>query len=137
MRCRAAEKKFFYRSQTSAVVTRYSTACPWVKQAKLLRNNRVSANLRFVMYIAITRETYPDERRISMVPASVKRLVERGASVAVESGAGLSIGISDEAYLQAGATIADDRARLLGTADMILSLRVSGPRIGSNSVDMS
>src|SRR5690606_39549432 len=49
----------------------------------------------------------PGERRVSLVPESVSRLAGAGLTFAVQSGAGEAAGISDAAYAEAGATIAD------------------------------
>jgi NAD(P) transhydrogenase subunit alpha len=54
----------------------------------------------------------------------VKKLVVLGASVTVENGAGISAGISDHDYEEAGAVIAP-RQQALDGADLLLS--VSGP----------
>ena len=75
------------------------------------------------MLIFVPTETFPGERRVPVIPMTVKKLVSRGAEVTVESGMGSPSGFSDEMYREAGATIADDRNTLLATADMVLRLR--------------
>lgn len=75
------------------------------------------------MRLVIPRETYPGEHRASATPDTVKKLVRLGADVAVEAGAGVGAGISDDDYVEAGATIDADRSALLGSADMVLRLR--------------
>jgi NAD(P) transhydrogenase subunit alpha len=59
-----------------------------------------------------------------MVPATVARLVKLGAQVEVESNIGVTIFQSDDLYQQAGAQISKDRRASLGTADMVLRLRM-------------
>lgn len=59
------------------------------------------------MFIAIPKETLQDETRVAATPATTEQLRKLGFTVLVESGAGASAGFSDEAYSQAGASIAD------------------------------
>lgn len=75
------------------------------------------------MLIFVPRETFPGERRVPVIPQTVKKLVSRGAEVTVQAGMGEPSGFSDEMYREAGATIADDRNTLLSTADLILRMR--------------
>jgi len=75
------------------------------------------------MNITIPKETHPGEKRVSFIPASVDRLVKKGAQLAVESGLGASIGVSDEEYKKAGATVQSERRALLASGDIVLRLR--------------
>jgi H+-translocating NAD(P) transhydrogenase subunit alpha len=79
------------------------------------------------MKIAVGRETAADETRVAASAETVKKLIVLGASVAVESGAGLGAAISDDAYAAAGATIASS-ADIYDDADVIL--RVRAPSAG-------
>lgn len=74
------------------------------------------------MIIGIPKETHPGEQRVALIPASVERLVKKGAQITVETGIGSTIGISDEDYTKAGAKISD-RASLLSSSDIIMRLR--------------
>ena len=76
------------------------------------------------MKIAVLRETAEAEPRVAATPETVKKLIGLGASVAVESGAGAHANISDAAYGEAGATVADRVATIAG-ADLVLG--VQGP----------
>ena len=75
------------------------------------------------MIIAVPKETHPGEKRVSFIASSVDRLVKKGAQIIVEAGLGSAIGISDEEYKKAGATIESDRQKMLSKADMVLRLR--------------
>lgn len=75
------------------------------------------------MIIGIPKETHPGETRVALVPSSVSRLVQKGGQVTVEAGLGATIGVSDEDYQKAGATVQSDRRALLSSADIILRLR--------------
>jgi NAD(P) transhydrogenase subunit alpha len=57
------------------------------------------------MLIRVHRETRPGERRVALVPRSVKRLVDAGHEVVVPSEAGLVAGFTDDAYREAGAEV--------------------------------
>ncbi len=74
------------------------------------------------MQITVIKETEPGESRVALVPESVKKLTGMKAAVAVESGAGLDAGASDEDYEAAGATISKDRAALLEMTDVLVAV---------------
>lgn len=76
------------------------------------------------MQVAVRKERYPGERRVSLVPGSIPSLKKAGIDVVIESGAGLFAGFSDEAYQQKGATIALTAAQWL-SADIILTVRAA------------
>ena len=59
------------------------------------------------MRIGIPRETRSDETRVAATPDVVRKYVERGAEVVVETGAGARATFDDESYRSAGAAIAD------------------------------
>ncbi len=74
------------------------------------------------MQIFAPKEMHPTDKRVPVIPDSVKRLVTLGANVVVESGIGSSIGISDKEYEDAGASISTDRMKSLSDSDLILRL---------------
>ena len=76
------------------------------------------------MKIAVLKELAAGERRVSATPETVKKFTGLGAEVAVETGAGASASISDDAYAAAGATLGP-RAQVIAGADMLLG--VQGP----------
>ncbi|QJU57924.1 NAD(P) transhydrogenase subunit alpha [Sphingomonas sp. AP4-R1] len=76
--------------------------------------------------IAVLKETAPGETRVSATPETVKKFAALGATVAVESGAGLTASISDADYAAAGAAIGDRAATLAG-ADIILGIQGADP----------
>ena len=75
------------------------------------------------MRIGIIKETHENERRVAMIPQHVEKLVGMGATVAVERHLGEGNQISDEAFGSVGAEIVNDRKELLGSSDIILSIR--------------
>ena len=58
------------------------------------------------MRVAIPAETEANETRVAATPDSIKKLIALGATVVVQSGAGMSSGITDPDYVAAGATLA-------------------------------
>jgi len=76
------------------------------------------------MKIAVLKEGADGERRVAATPETVKKFIQLGADLAVESGAGAGASIADEAYRDAGATVGD-RAGTIAGADIILG--VQGP----------
>jgi NAD(P) transhydrogenase subunit alpha len=75
------------------------------------------------MRIAIPRETHPGESRVPIIPAVAKKLVQLGAKVVIESGMGTGAGFSDAEYVDAGASVIDDRNELISSADLLLRVR--------------
>ncbi len=67
------------------------------------------------IHVRVRAESSPGERRVAATPDSVKKLLAAGATVEVESGAGLGSLLTDAAYEAAGARIVDrDQARSPG-----------------------
>jgi len=75
------------------------------------------------MIIGVPVESYPYERRVSLVPAVVPLLTKVGMTVLVERGAGERAGFADSAYEERGAGIVPDKARLLRKADAVVRVR--------------
>ena len=75
------------------------------------------------MQIAVPTEQWPNERRVALIPDSVKKLVRTGFSILVEDGCGSESGYSNDQYIEAGATLTSDRESLLRTSDVILRVR--------------
>jgi NAD(P) transhydrogenase subunit alpha len=62
------------------------------------------------MHLGIRSEVDTREGRVAATPQSVGSLIEAGATVSVETGAGLGSGISDDSYIEAGASIVNTLA---------------------------
>ncbi|MEX0941995.1 MAG: Re/Si-specific NAD(P)(+) transhydrogenase subunit alpha [Pseudomonadales bacterium] len=75
------------------------------------------------MQIAVPAETHANEKRVALIPDSVKKLTRAGFEVVIQSGAGVAAGFPDTAYTEAGATISNDRNNLFSNADIILRVR--------------
>jgi NAD(P) transhydrogenase subunit alpha len=75
------------------------------------------------MKIGVPRETHPGERRVATTPEVAVQLQKLGYEVVVEKGAGAAASFSDEAYEEAGCTIAGSAADIWSGSDIILKVR--------------
>ena len=75
------------------------------------------------MELFVPKETFAGENRAALIPVSVKKLVEAGLAVKVEAGLGLASDYEDKDYEEAGASIVEDRAQALGSADLVMRVR--------------
>jgi H+-translocating NAD(P) transhydrogenase subunit alpha len=73
------------------------------------------------MRIGIPAETRPGETRVAATPETVKKLVAAKHQVVVQSGAGISSSVTDEAYVSAGAQTGS-AVEAFG-CDMVLKVR--------------
>jgi alanine dehydrogenase len=73
--------------------------------------------------VGIPSETKADEYRVSMTPAGVRELTERGHEVLVQTGAGTASGFADAQYVTQGATIAPDADAVFADAEMIVKVK--------------
>jgi proton-translocating NAD(P)+ transhydrogenase subunit alpha len=94
------------------------------------------------MRIAIRRERASDERRVAIVPESVKRLASKKVEVSVEAGAGAAAFASDDEYRAAGARVDPSEAAVLADADAVVQIRppsvqdIAGLREGTTLVSL-
>jgi len=70
--------------------------------------------------LGVARETAPGEKRVALTPETCRKFVAAGAGVRIERGLGAHAHFPDEAYLAAGAELADD-AR--DDADLVLCVQ--------------
>ena len=73
--------------------------------------------------IGVPKEVFPGEKRVATVPDVVTKLVKLGFSVVVEKGAGELADLSDQAYEQAGASIAPSAEALWRGSDIVFKVR--------------
>src|SRR6185295_11553683 len=74
------------------------------------------------MIVGVPRETFPDERRVALIPASVPLLKKTGCSVLVEKDAGYKAGYTDAAYKEKGAAVVESRDAVFAEAGLIVQL---------------
>jgi len=73
--------------------------------------------------IGVPKEIFPGEKRVATVPDVVTKLIKLGFSVVVEQGAGDLADLSDQAYTEAGASIAPGAAALWSVSDIVFKVR--------------
>ena len=73
------------------------------------------------MLIGVPLETAPGETRVAVTPETAKKLKAQGHQIRVQSGAGLAAHFTDDAYVAAGAEIADHSGAF--GADLVLKVR--------------
>ena len=88
------------------------------------------------MIVGIPRESFPGERRVSMVPAVIPILAKAGIEVVVEAGAGAEAGFLDWTYTAKGARMLPDRAEVFRTADIIVQVLCHGSNDKTGKEDL-
>ncbi len=81
------------------------------------------------MIVAVPREAASNERRVALVPETVTKLIQAGASVRVQRDAGTAAAFPDAFYTQAGASIIDDPAALVSDADLVVTVGKPAPNV--------
>lgn len=79
------------------------------------------------MKIGVPKEIKIHEYRVGLTPEAVREYAAAGHRVLVETGAGVGIGATDEAYERAGAEIASSAKSIFGEADMIIKVKEPQP----------
>jgi NAD(P) transhydrogenase subunit alpha len=75
------------------------------------------------MKIGVPKEIHAGEKRVATTPEVAQQLQKLGFEVSVESGAGALANFTDEAYAEAGCSIAQSADALWGDSDIILKVR--------------
>ena len=83
------------------------------------------------MKVGIPKEIAEGERRVALVPETVKRLAGKDIEVAVEAGAGEGAFIPDSEYEAAGATIVAEPSELFGGVDVVV--KVNAPTLDGSA----
>ena len=74
------------------------------------------------MIIGIPKEIKNQEYRVGLMPSQVRALVQQGHELIVESNAGCGVGISDNEYTMAGATI-NNASMIFDRSDLIIKVK--------------
>ncbi|MDH4982366.1 alanine dehydrogenase [Hyphomicrobium sp. D-2] len=75
------------------------------------------------MRIGVPKEIKVFENRVGLVPASVRELVAHGHQVFVEKNAAARIGVTDEDYVKAGATVLPSADEVFASSDLIVKVK--------------
>jgi H+-translocating NAD(P) transhydrogenase subunit alpha len=88
------------------------------------------------MIVGVPRESFPDERRVALVPVVVPNLTKAGFEVVVEAGAGTSAGYPDAEYAAKGAKIVGSRADVFRAADIVVQVLCYGSNDKTGKADV-
>ena len=86
------------------------------------------------MRIVVVAESKSGEKRVALLPDIISKLTRAGLTVAIESGAGLNAGASDDAFVTAGAEVfpSSSQNKELSGADVVLSVQPLNPQQASS-----
>ncbi|KGB93075.1 MULTISPECIES: alanine dehydrogenase [Burkholderia] len=79
------------------------------------------------MLIGVPKEIKNHEYRVGLTPAGARELVRHGHRVLVQRGAGTAIGLLDDDYTAAGASLSDGADDIFARADMIIKVKEPQP----------
>ena len=79
------------------------------------------------MLIGVPKEIKNHEYRIGMTPAGVRELVSAGHQVMIQRDGGTAIGLTNELYAAAGATLIDTAEEIFVRAEMIIKVKEPQP----------
>lgn len=90
------------------------------------------------MIVGIPKEIMSGEARVAATPETVKKFVQDGMTVLVETGAGVKSLYYDEQYKEAGAEMVSDAEHLFEKADLILKVKepLFNENVGKHEVEM-
>jgi len=75
------------------------------------------------MIVGILKEIKTSENRVSMTPAGVEVLKQKGQMVLVEKNAGANSGFEDSEYVRAGAEIIETAAEVFSRSEMVMHVK--------------
>ncbi|MDN7426530.1 alanine dehydrogenase [Burkholderia sp. AU45388] len=79
------------------------------------------------MLIGVPKEIKNHEYRVGLTPAGARELTRHGHRVLVQRGAGTAIGLLDDDYTAAGASLGDGADEIFARADMIIKVKEPQP----------
>ncbi|MGY4730109.1 alanine dehydrogenase [Burkholderia pyrrocinia] len=79
------------------------------------------------MLIGVPKEIKNHEYRVGLTPAGARELTRHGHAVLVQRGAGTAIGLLDNDYTAAGASLCDGADEIFARADMIIKVKEPQP----------
>ena len=75
------------------------------------------------MKVGVPKEIKVLEYRVGMIPSGVKELVDEGHEVFVETNAGMGIGMTDQDYIDAGASILSTPKEVFDISELIIKVK--------------
>lgn len=96
-----------------------------------------SAKLEKPLVVGVLGETFPCERRVALVPASIATLKKAKLDVIAQAGTGTAAGFVDSAYISAGIELLPSREEVVARADILLQVRTAGANPDSADADIA
>jgi alanine dehydrogenase len=75
------------------------------------------------MRVGVPTEIKNNENRVALTPAGVHELVRRGHDVVIQAGAGVGAQVSDDLYIEAGATMLATAEEVWAAGDLLLKVK--------------
>lgn len=75
------------------------------------------------MKIGVYKQTENHETRVAITPEGTEALIKLGAQVSIETGAGIASSYTDEDYVQAGATVLEERSAILKESSILIAVQ--------------
>lgn len=85
------------------------------------------------MIVGVPVETYPNEKRVALIPAVIPALLKLEIEVYLQKGAGENAGYLDADYENKGAKLVSDRAGIFSSADVLLGVNSLGANLEADS----
>ena len=79
-----------------------------------------------ILTLGVPKEVEDGERRVAMVPSTVKKFRRLGFRVVIQAGAGLASDFSDEEYANQGAEIVQSAMDIWNGSSVVLKVRKLG-----------
>lgn len=79
------------------------------------------------MKIGVPKEIKNNENRVALVPGGIRQLVQDGHQVYVQKTAGLGVGLADEDFSAAGATMLETAQDVFESSEMIIKVKEPQP----------
>jgi NAD(P) transhydrogenase subunit alpha len=88
------------------------------------------------MVIGVPKESFPGERRVALIPASLPAIIKAGLEIMIESGSGDEAGYPDALYVEKGARVVKSHKELFNSSDIILQVRAAGANPKEGAADL-
>jgi H+-translocating NAD(P) transhydrogenase subunit alpha len=89
------------------------------------------------LVVGVLRETFPDERRVALIPASIAALKKAKLEVVAQSGVGTAADFVDADYISAGIELLPNRGDVFERADILLQVRTAGANPDAADADIA
>ena len=88
------------------------------------------------MIVGVSKESYPGERRVALVPGVLPSLAKAGLEVIIEAGAGAFAGYPDSEYSDKGGKVVADRSEIFSNAEIVVQVLCYGSNDKTGQADL-